>query len=69
MGYTFVVEYKKGSKNVVVDALSRRGEVTVSEGVSDSSDGLEGTATFNMLRSGQITEAGKGKMAVALSTA
>ena len=69
MGYAFVVEYKKGSENVVADALSKRGEVTVSEGVSDSSDGLEGTAAFNMLRSGQITEAGKGKMAAAFSTA
>ena len=69
MGYAFVVEYKKGSENVVADALSRRGEVTVSEVVSDSHDELEGTATLHMLRSGQIKEEGKGKMAAALSTA
>ena len=69
MGYAFVVEYKKGSENVVADALSRRGEVTVSEVVSDSHDDLEGTAALHMLRSGQIKEEGKGKMAAALSTA
>ena len=56
MGYAFVVEYKKGSENVVADALSRRGEMTVSEVVSDSHDDLEGTAALHMLRSGQIKE-------------
>ena len=69
MGYAFVVEYKKGSENVVADALSRRGEVTVSEVAPDSHDEFEGTATLHMLRSGQIMEEGKGKMAAALSTA
>ena len=69
MGYAFVVEYKKGSENVVADALSRRGEVTVFEVAPDSHDEFEGTAALHMLRSGQIMEEGKGKMAAALSTA
>ena len=68
MGYAFVVEYKKGSENVVADALSRRGEVTVSEVVLDSHDEFEGTAAMHMLRSGQIMEEGKGKMVAALSS-
>ena len=31
LGYAFVVEYNKGSENVKADALSRRGEVTITK--------------------------------------
>ena len=69
--YAFVVEYKKGSKNVVADALSRRGEVAVSEVVSEVHNihgEFKGTAALHMMRTGQNNEEGEGEM-VALSPA
>ena len=63
LGYAFVVEYKKGSENVVADALSGRGEVTVSEVVSDFHEEFEGTAALHMMRSGPNNKEGEGKMA------
>ena len=68
LGYAFVVEYKKGFENVVADALSRRGEVTVSKVGSDFHEECEGTAALHMIRIGQKNEEGEGKMA-ALSPA
>ena len=42
LGYAFVVEYKKGSENVVADALSRRGEVSelVATSLQDNQDSV-----------------------------
>ena len=68
LGYAFIVEYKKGSKNVVADALSRRGEVTVSGVGSDFHEECEGIAALHTMRIGQNNEEGEGKMA-ALSPA
>ena len=52
----------------MADALSRRGEVTVSEVGSDFHEECEGTAALHMMRIGQNNEEGEGKMA-ALSPA
>ena len=46
-----MVEYKRGSENVVVDALSRRGEVSENE-VQDYQSVLEGIATLNLMGGG-----------------
>ena len=62
LGYAFVVEYKKGSENVKADALSRRGEVTVTE-VHNGQEEFEGTAALNMMRANQNDEEGDWEMA------
>ena len=46
-----MVEYKRGSENVVVGALSRRGEVSENE-VQDYQSVLKGIATLNLMGGG-----------------
>ena len=48
LGYAFVVEYKKGSENVVANALFRRGEVSEHK-VQDCQNVLEGIAALNLM--------------------
>ena len=50
LGYAFVVEYKKGSENVVADALSRRGEVSepVATSLQDNQDSVADQADSDL---------------------
>ena len=52
LGYAFVVEYKKDSKNMVANALSRKGDVFEHK-VQDCQSVLEGITALNLIGGGQ----------------